>query len=61
MRTPALLVALGLAILATPASAHRLKLFSTLENGTISGYAFFVGAGRAHGADSGLSTTPWPV
>jgi len=37
-------------ILATPAHAHRLKLFATLEGGVISGYAFFVGSGRAHGA-----------
>ncbi len=35
---------------ATPAAAHRLKLFATVEDGTISGYAFFVGSGRAHGA-----------
>jgi nickel transport protein len=37
-------------IVATPALAHRLKLFATLEGGTISGYAFFVGSGRAQGA-----------
>lgn len=36
---------------AWPAQAHRLKLFATLENGTISGYAFFVGSGRAQNAD----------
>jgi nickel transport protein len=41
---------LAMLLLATPASAHRLKLFATLESGTISGYAFFVGSGRAHGA-----------
>jgi nickel transport protein len=41
---------LALLFVATPASAHRLKLFATLESGTISGYAFFVGSGRAHGA-----------
>ena len=33
------------------AQAHRLKLFATLEDGTISGYAFFVGSGRAQDAD----------
>jgi len=37
-------------VFATPASAHRLKLFATLEGDVISGYAFFVGSGRAHGA-----------
>ena len=37
-------------VVATPAHAHRLKLFATLEGGTISGYAFFVGSGRAQGA-----------
>ncbi|MDB5545323.1 MAG: hypothetical protein JWO64_2472 [Hyphomicrobiales bacterium] len=41
---------LALLFVATPASAHRLKLFATLESGVISGYAFFVGSGRAHGA-----------
>lgn len=41
---------LAICALATPASAHRLKLFATLEGGVISGYAFFVGSGRAHGA-----------
>ncbi len=40
-----------LALSAWPAQAHRLKLFATLENGTISGYAFFVGGGRAQEAD----------
>ena len=32
---------------AFPASAHRLKVFVTVEGGTIRGYAFFVGGGRA--------------
>ncbi|PWR22992.1 cobalamin biosynthesis protein CbiM [Zavarzinia aquatilis] len=33
-----------------PAAAHRLKLFATIEGGTISGYAFFIGGGRPEGA-----------
>lgn len=33
-----------------PASAHRLKAFATVEEGTISGYGFFVGGGRPRGA-----------
>ncbi len=35
---------------AAPAAAHKLKVFATVEGGTISGYAFFVGGGRPHGA-----------
>ncbi len=47
-----LLAALALlAASAWPAQAHRLKLFATLEGETISGYAFFVGGGRAQDAD----------
>jgi nickel transport protein len=33
------------------ASAHRLKLFLTAEEGAVTGYAFFVGGGRPEGAD----------
>jgi len=40
-----------LPLMASNADAHRLKLFATLEDGTISGYAFFVGSGRAQDAD----------
>jgi nickel transport protein len=29
-----------------PAEAHRLKVFATVEGGSVSGYAFFVGGGR---------------
>ena len=46
-------LALALALLAAtamPAAAHRLKLFATIEGGTISGYAFFIGGGRPEGA-----------
>ena len=47
-----LLAALALLAASTwPAQAHRLKLFATLEGETISGYAFFVGGGRAQDAD----------
>lgn len=45
-----LLVALvALLAVAIPAQAHRLKLFATVEAGSLSGYAFFVGGGRAAG------------
>lgn len=47
----AALVLLFCASLIAPAQAHRLKLFATVESGAISGFAFFVGSGRAHGAD----------
>jgi len=33
------------------ADAHRLKLFLTVEDGALTGYAFFVGGGRPEGAD----------
>lgn len=33
--------------LATPASAHKIKLFATTEGPVISGYAYFPGGGRA--------------
>ena len=31
---------------ATAADAHRLKLFATVEDGTVHGYGFFIGGGR---------------
>ncbi|MFC3060090.1 cobalamin biosynthesis protein CbiL [Paenirhodobacter populi] len=37
--------------LALPAEAHKLRLFATVEGGDVTGYAFFVGGGRAQGAD----------
>ncbi|MBL8572602.1 MAG: cobalamin biosynthesis protein CbiM [Hyphomicrobiaceae bacterium] len=40
---------LALLAVAIPAQAHRLKLFATVEAGNVSGYAFFVGGGRAAG------------
>lgn len=43
--------ALILALLAmSPAQAHRLRVFATVEQGEISGYAYFVGGARAKGA-----------
>jgi len=43
----ALLALLIVCATAFPASAHRLKVFATVEGSTIRGYAFFVGGGRA--------------
>jgi nickel transport protein len=37
---------------ASPATAHKLKLFAAIEGNTIAGYAFFIGGGRAQ-------DTPW--
>ncbi|MBX9757394.1 MAG: hypothetical protein K2Y29_01370 [Beijerinckiaceae bacterium] len=37
-------------IAASPAHAHRLRVFATVEQGGISGYAYFVGGARAKGA-----------
>ena len=37
---------------ASPAAAHKLKLFAAIEGDTIAGYAFFIGGGRAQ-------DTPW--
>ena len=37
-------------LVAGPAHAHRLKVFATVADGVISGYAFFVGGGRPRGA-----------
>jgi nickel transport protein len=46
-----LLLALALLLAgAMPAAAHRLKLFATVEDGTITGYAFFIGGGRPQGS-----------
>jgi nickel transport protein len=35
---------------ATPADAHRLRIFATVEGSSIAGRAFLVGGGRAQGA-----------
>ncbi|MFZ2871412.1 carboxypeptidase-like regulatory domain-containing protein [Zavarzinia sp.] len=45
-----ILALLVLAATASPAAAHRLKLFATIEDGRIAGYAFFIGGGRPEGA-----------
>ena len=34
----------------SPAEAHRLRVFATVEKGEVSGYAYFVGGARAKGA-----------
>lgn len=36
-------------LLASPALAHKLKVFATVEGHTVSGYAFFIGGGRPDG------------
>lgn len=47
----ALCSALFVALLAmSPAHAHRLRVFATVEQGEISGYAYFVGGARAKAA-----------
>jgi len=33
-----------------PALAHKLKVFATVEGDAVTGYAFFIGGGRAQGA-----------
>jgi nickel transport protein len=40
-----------LLLTATGADAHLLKAFATVEDGEISGFAFFVGGGRPSGAE----------
>ncbi|MGD9744338.1 MAG: hypothetical protein AB7V53_16970 [Dongiaceae bacterium] len=46
-----LLLALALLpIFASPAHAHRLKVFATVEYGAIDGYGFFIGGGRPQAA-----------
>lgn len=44
-RSLAGLALLGL-LMATPAQAHKLKIFATADGGAISGYAYFFGGGR---------------
>ena len=45
-----LLIALAsLALFASPANAHKLKVFATVKGDHIGGYAFFIGGGRAQG------------
>lgn len=48
-----LLLALMLVLAtASPAMAHKLKVFAAVEGNTVAGYAFFIGGGRAQ-------DTPW--
>ncbi len=42
-----------LLLVATPAAAHKLKLFATVAGDAVSGYAFFVGGGRPQGSALG--------
>jgi nickel transport protein len=44
-----LVIALSMSMVST-ASAHKLKVFATVEAGTITGYGFFVGGGRPRGS-----------
>lgn len=46
----AAMVAAAMLLAPGPALAHRLKLFTAVENGVISGYGFFIGGGRATAA-----------
>jgi hypothetical protein len=46
-----LLIVCALVAMASPAAAHRLKLFATVDGHHVSGYAFFVGGARAQGTD----------
>ncbi|ADZ69872.1 hypothetical protein [Polymorphum gilvum] len=41
-----------LSALTGPAAAHKLKVFATVDGDAVTGYAFFVGGGRA-------KATPW--
>lgn len=49
LAAPFLLVLLAFA---TPAQAHKLKVFASVAGGSVAGYAFFIGGGRPNG-------TPW--
>lgn len=52
----------ALMVLALPAEAHKLKLFATVEGDRVSGYAFFIGGGRAEGVDwSATSGSGGPI
>lgn len=44
-----LVIVLGLLSI-QPALAHKLKVFATVEGEAVTGYAFFIGGGRAQGA-----------
>jgi nickel transport protein len=48
--TRLLFFVLAIAIASSPAQAHLLKVFATVEGGSVSGYGFFVGGGRPEGS-----------
>lgn len=48
--TRRLILCLLALVLAGPAQAHKLKIFATIEDRSVTGYAFFVGGGRAQGS-----------
>lgn len=55
----ALALALGLAVTAaTPASAHKLKVFATADGAVIDGRVYFVGGAPAPGADVSVEAPP---
>ena len=47
-----LLALLLILAVASPAMAHKLKIFAAVEGNVVAGYAFFIGGGRAQ-------DTPW--
>jgi len=42
------LLAIWVALLSAPALAHKLKVFASVEDDTVSGHAYLSGGGRAH-------------
>ncbi|MCB1754220.1 MAG: cobalamin biosynthesis protein CbiL [Gammaproteobacteria bacterium] len=46
-----LLTAVIVLVSIQPALAHKLKVFATVDGKQVSGYAFFIGGGRAMGAE----------
>jgi len=44
-------------LLPTVASAHKVKLFATVEGNVINGYVYFPGGGRAQGVTVKIATT----
>src|SRR5690606_18357004 len=44
---PAVLFLILSVAAASPAAAHKLKVFATVDGDAVTGYAFFVGGGRA--------------
>lgn len=46
---------------ASPAEAHKLKLFAAIEGNHVGGYGFFIGGGRAQGTEWSATTTEGDV